>query len=209
MYYDITKDHGLPRDPYKACIAPRPIGWISTVSADGVPNLAPYSFFNAVSEFPRMVAVCVNGVHAAGDGRCAKDTLRNIEEVPEFVVNVSTWDLKDEMNHSCLATPPGVDEFEQIGLEKSAARFVRPPRVKRSPINLECTVHQLVELPEIPDGGGRNVIIVGRVLGIHIDDAVMTDGRIDVNKVRPLGRLGYSDYVVVGGTDVFAMRRPE
>ncbi|MGA0594568.1 flavin reductase family protein [Enterovirga sp. CN4-39] len=206
MFFDpIRNDHGLPRDPFKACITPRPIGWISTVSEAGVENLAPYSFFNAVSEWPRMVMVCVNGNH--DDGR-AKDTLTNLLEVPEFVVNIATWDLREEMNKSCAGVEPEIDEFELAGLTRVPALLVRPSRVAASGVNMECRVHQIIDLPAHPDGG-RNALVVGSVVGIHIADEAMTDGRLDIGKLKPIGRLGYSEYVVVDKASVFNMRRPD
>lgn len=206
MYFNSDDPHGLPRDPYKACIVPRPIGWISTISKAGRANLAPYSFFNAIAETPRMVMLCVNGNQA--DGRL-KDTLSNIVEVPEFVVNAATWDLREAMNVSCLGATQETDEFTLAGLTKGSAVNVRPPLVVESPMRLECSVHQLIELPPIPDGG-RNVMIIGRVDGVHIADDILVEGRVDPARYKPLGRLGYSQYVVAGVPgSVFEMRRPE
>ena len=193
MFYEGETDHGLPVNPFKACIAPRPIGWISTLGADGVPNLAPYSFFNAVSESPRMVMIGVNGDAPGGS---IKDTLSNVIAVPEFAVNVASFDLREKMNMSSKPCPPDVDEFAAAELEKEPARLIRVPLVREARIKLECLLHDLVELPSAPTGT-RNVMILGRVIGIHIDDAVMSGGRIRMDLLRPIGRLGYSEYVVV------------
>lgn len=205
MFFEADSEHGLPRDPFKACIVPRPIGWISTIDASGNENLAPYSFFNAVAERPRMVMFCVNGQHEKGG---AKDTLRNVMEVPEFVVNMSTWELREQMNTSCAPLDSKCDEFQAADLEKSRARLVRPSLVKAAPINLECLVHQMVDLPPDPLNG-RNCMIIGRVIGIHIQDNILINGRVNFDGLRPLGRLGYAQYVVAKEEGIFDMRRPD
>ncbi|NNM74158.1 flavin reductase family protein [Enterovirga aerilata] len=204
FYRPGSDDHGLARDPFKACITPRPIGWISTVSAEGVCNLSPYSFFNAVSEDPAMVMVCVNGFEP---GRTDKDTGRNIVETGEFVVNVCTWALREAMNATCAPFGDGVDEFAAVGIETAPSRLVAPPRVRMSPIALECVLDQTVKLPDTRNGG-TNTIFVGRVVGIEIADDVISDGRVDIERVQPIGRLGYSLYTVARGSGVFEMRRP-
>jgi len=198
MFYE-TKDnsHGLPHDPFKSCIVPRPIGWITTLSRDGVVNLAPYSFFNGVAQNPPMVMFSSNGPE--------KDTLVNCEQTGEFVANLATWELRDQMNETSAQVDPAVDEFTLAELEAVPARLVKPPRVKAAPIHMECLYHQTVELPcDVP--GGRNAIVLGRVVGIHIDDAVLTDGLVDMAKLKPIARLGYMDYTRVDL--VFTMVRP-
>lgn len=203
MFYEIAAGHrGLPRDPFKGCIVPRPIGWVTTVDRGGRVNLAPFSFFNAVAADPPMVMYCTNGGHAEGP---LKDSLHNVREVEEFVVNVATWDLRDRMNISSARVARGVNELELAGLTAAASHLVRPPRVAESPINLECLLHQVIELPH----GTReypNHLIIGRVVGIHIDDRVLTDGLVDVRKLAPIARLGYMEYAVVRET--FTMTRP-
>ncbi|NQV48564.1 MAG: flavin reductase family protein [Rhodospirillaceae bacterium] len=201
MFYEINTPHGLPNDPFKACVAPRPIGWISSLGIDGTPNLAPYSFFNAISGAPPMVMYASNGSHAHGP----KDTVTNIEATGEFVVNVATWDLREQMNASSADLPPETDEFIHAGLTAAPSRLVKAPRVDESPINLECVHHQTIELPS-DDPNTRNVMVIGRVVGVHIHDNVLVDGRIDVTLYRPLARLGYMDYAVVD--KVFTMTRP-
>jgi flavin reductase (DIM6/NTAB) family NADH-FMN oxidoreductase RutF len=194
--------HGLPHDPFRSIVVPRPIGWISTVSGDGVVNLAPYSFFNGVSYAPPMVMFAPNGQHAEGGH---KDTLSNIVETGEFVVNVATWELREEMNASSAAVPRAVDEMAMAGLEAAPSRLVRPPRVKASPVHLECVHVKTVELPA-DDPESPNNVVFGRVVGIHISDDILTDGLVDMSKFRPIGRLGYFDYTVVD--NVFTMPRP-
>lgn len=201
MFYETDKPHGLPRDPFKACIVPRPIGWISSLDADGVPNLAPYSFFNGVSYAPPVVMFASNGPQPHGP----KDTITNIESTAEFVVNMATWDLRDKMNATCAPLKPDIDEFVYAGLTAEPSRLVRPPRVAESPIHLECVYLQTVELPS-DDPLARNAMVLGRVVGIHIRDDVLCDGLVDMAKIRPLSRLGYMDYAVIDET--FTMARP-
>ncbi len=201
MFYKIGSPHGLPHDPLKSCIVPRPIGWISTISAEGVVNLAPYSFFNGVAGSPPMVMFATNGKQPHG----AKDSVANAEATGEFVCNMATWELRQEMNRTSAPVPPEEDEFELAGLETEPSELVKPPRVKASPTHLECLYHTTLELP-CDIEGGRNAICVGRVIGVHIRDEFLTDGRIDIERIRPLARLGYQDYTVA--EKVFQIIRP-
>ena len=191
MFYRIGSPHGLPHDPFKSCIVPRPIGWISTISPSGVVNLAPYSFFNGVAGEPPMVMFATNGKQPHG----AKDSVANAEATGEFVCNLATWELRQEMNRTSAPVPPEEDEFALAGLETEPSELVKPPRVKASPTHLECLYHTTLELP-CDIEGGRNAICVGRVIGIHIRDEVLTDGKIDIGRILPLARLGYQDYTV-------------
>ncbi len=175
---------------WMGCVVPRPIGWISTLSRKGVPNLAPYSFFNALSQSPPIVVFGSNGRHAHG----AKDTARNILETGEFVCNMATFDLRFEVRATSEAEQPEVNEFERVGLEFEASSLVTPPRVKASPVHIECVLLKTVELPsELED----NLLIIGRVVGVHINDACLTDGRIDLSRIRPLARLGYGQFSTI------------
>jgi len=191
MFYKIGDPHGLPHDPFKSCVVPRPIGWISTIGADGAVNLAPYSFFNAVATEPPMVMFSSNGKQAHGP----KDSVANAEATGEFVCNMVAWDLRDPMSRTSTPVPSKVDEFELAGLETEPSELVKPPRVKASPIHLECVFHTTLELP-CGIEGGRNAICVGRVVGVHIRDEFLTDGKIDIARIKPLARLGYQDYTV-------------
>ena len=191
MFYKIGGPHGLPHDPFKSCVVPRPIGWISTIGADGAVNLAPYSFFNAVATEPPMVMFSSNGKQAHG----TKDSVTNAEATGEFVCNMATWDLRDPMSQTSRPVPPEVDEFELAGLETQPSELVKPPRVKASPIHLECVYHQTLEVP-CDIEGGRNAICLGRVVGVHIRDEFLTDGKVDIARIKPLARLGYQDYTV-------------
>ncbi len=202
MFYKIGGPHGLPHDPFKSCVVPRPIGWISTIGADGAVNLAPYSFFNAVATEPPMVMFSSNGKQAHG----TKDSVANAEATGEFVCNMATWDLRDPMSQTSRPVPSEVDEFELAGLETQPSELVKPPRVKASPIHLECVYHQTLELP-CDIEGGRNAICLGRVVGVHIRDEFLTDGKVDIARIKPLARLGYQDYTVA--EKVLTLSRPK
>lgn len=202
MFYRTDQPHGLKHNPFKSLVVPRPIGWVSTLSRRGTANLAPYSFFNAVASAPPIVVIGCNGLHAQGDD---KDTLRNIQETGEFVVNIATWDLREAMNRTSAGVDHDVDEMALAGLEPAASHLVKPARVAASPVGLECVHLQTVVLPaDNPDE--PNSTVFGRVVGIHIDDAIITGGMIDMAKFKPIARLGYHDYAVVD--HVFTMRRP-
>ena len=195
MLYDAVKrDHGLPIDPFKAIVMPRPIGWISTISKSGVANLAPYSFFNAVSDTPPFVVF---------GSAPRKDSQRNIEETGEFVCSIVSWDQREAMNASSATVGSEVDEFALAGLEKEPSRFVKPPRVRGAPAALECRYWKSIELPGWPEVG---TVVIGEVVGIYIDDRFIKDGRVDSGAMRPIARLGYSEYTVAD--TVFRMRRP-
>lgn len=202
MFFRTDQPHGLPHGPFNALVAPRPIGWISTLGKNGVANLAPYSFFNAIAYQPPQVMFSSTGHHAEGG---LKDNIRNIADTGEFVVNIATWDLRRELNLTSTPAPRDIDEFEVAGLEKAPSELVRPPRVAASPAHLECRLLQIVELAA-PSEDVSNRMVIGEVVGIHINDAVLTDGRVDPSKVRFLARLGYLDFAVVD--EVFEMQRP-
>jgi len=206
MFYRPQDGHGLPHDPFNAIVAPRPIGWISSLAADGTVNLAPYSFFNTVSYTPPQV-IFSGGPGAGKKAHAAprKDSVTNIEATGEFVHSVATWDLREAMNRSSIDGPPDHDEFDYAGLTKEPAELVKPPRVAESPIHLECKYLQSVRLKELDDHH-PNIMIVAEVVGIHIDESVLTDGLIDPRKLKAIARLGYMDYALVG--DFFTLRRP-
>jgi flavin reductase (DIM6/NTAB) family NADH-FMN oxidoreductase RutF len=205
----IETESGLKPPPFKhsiytALVVPRPIGWISTVSQDGIINLAPFSFFNSVSGDPPCVMYCPNGWKPGTHE--AKDSLTNVEATGEFVFNMCTYDLREQMNATSAHLPSSVDEMAAAGLEAAPCKLVKPPRVKASPIALECLYLQTVVLPASRTGS-PNYIVVGQVVGIHVADEVIIDGMIDVRKVNPLARLGYLDYATID--NVFSMQRPD
>lgn len=202
MFYHASDPHGLKHNPFNGLIVPRPIGWISSMDKDGNVNLAPYSFFNGVAYTPPQVMFSATSPHTNDDG--PKDSVRNILETGEFVHNMATWDLREAVNLTSIAAPHGEDEFELAGLTKEKSELVAPPRVKESPIHLECKLVKAVDLPA--EDGGSNTVIFGEVIGIHIDDSVLSDGIVDIHKVDPIARLGYRDFTRV--TEVFSMTRP-
>jgi flavin reductase (DIM6/NTAB) family NADH-FMN oxidoreductase RutF len=198
MYYDPRiNDHGLPHSPFIALVTPRPIGWISTVGKNGRVNLAPYSFFNLVSAYPPFAMFASNP---------RKDSQRNAEESGEFVVNIATLDLKDQMNATSAEFGPDVSEPEIAGLDMAASIKVGPPRVRLSPIALECKYFKTVALIGSDGKTNPSSVVFGEVVNVFIDDAVIVNGHVDVTKVMPLGRLGYMDYCVVDR--LFTMPRP-
>jgi len=201
MHYDaIENQHGLKHDPFKALVAPRPIGWISTLSADGVLNLAPYSFFNAISDKPHYVMFTSSG---------RKDSMRNIEANGEFTCSLSTWETRDGMNISSAPVPHGADEFALAGLETAPSTYVAPPRVKQSPAALECTFWKTIELPDVEPGSDRgHFVVMGQVIGIYINEDFITDGMVDTGAMRPIARMGYMDYAAVTPENVFNLNRP-
>ena len=199
MYYEIAaNDHGLPHDPLKALVAPRPIGWISSLSADGVPNLAPYSFFNMLAVSPAIVGFS-SGMR--------KDSQNNIEETGEFVYNFASVDLIDPVNISSSHVPNTVNEFELAGVTAVASTCVKAPRVAEAHAHLECEYLQTVALPHV---SGKEIpwsLILGRVVAVHIDDAFIKDGLVDTVGMQPLTRMGYMDYGVLSHT--ITKERPE
>jgi flavin reductase (DIM6/NTAB) family NADH-FMN oxidoreductase RutF len=204
MFYEPrAKNHGLPHDPFKSLVIPRPIGWISTIGVDGIVNVAPYSHFNICSIEPHAVMFSA-GAQKRADRR--KDSQRNAEDVGEFVVNFATYDLREEVNATSAPVGSEVSELDIANLTTLPSRLVRPPRIAQSPIHLECKHLMTIVLPCSEPGGDRNSIVIGEVVGVHIADDALKDGMIDVTKIRPLARLGYMDYAFIDKS--FTMRRP-
>jgi flavin reductase (DIM6/NTAB) family NADH-FMN oxidoreductase RutF len=197
MDYDPRSEpHRLAHDPTTSLVVPRPIGWISTLSPAGIVNLAPYSFFNILSSKPPFVLFSSNS---------RKHSQANAEATGEFVFNLATFDLRTEMNLTGTDFADGVSEPDLAGLAMVPCRFVKPPRVGRSPIALECRYSKTVDLVRESGEKMPNALVVGEVVNVHIDDAVIVDGMIDMARIRPLARLGYMDYSVVD--NVFTMLR--
>lgn len=191
------KTEGLAHNPFKALVAPRPIGWISSLDAEGRANLAPYSFFNAVDDDPPIVMFSSSGW---------KHTVANVEATGEFVCNLASAHLQSEMNISSAQVPAGVDEFELAGLEKAPSCLVRVPRVAAARAALECRLLRIVELTDLAGQACDARVVFGQVVGIHIDDAMVSNGRVDMSRLQLLARLGYKDYSVT--SEVFEMDRP-
>jgi flavin reductase (DIM6/NTAB) family NADH-FMN oxidoreductase RutF len=204
MFYEPRLNNsGLQIDPLKALVVPRPIGWISSVDLEGRVNLAPFSFFNLVADAPPIVCFAPNGRKPDGS---IKDSRRNVEATGAFVVNLATWDLREAMNATAAEVVGGVDEAKLAGLEMAASTIVAPPRVAASPVALECRYLQTVTLPTL-DENEPNTVLFGDIVGIHIADHLIENGRVDITKAKPIARLGYSLYTVV--EQVFAMKRPK
>jgi len=205
MFYDPREDlrpAPLTHNPLNALVAPRPIGWIGSVSAAGVRNLAPFSYFNAVSADPPVVVFAPNSRSNGTD----KDTLANVRETGEFTVSIVSSPLARAMNETSREADPDVDEFELAGLTAAPSRLVQPCRVGEARAALECTVWRIVPLPARP-GGRASHLVIGSVIGIHIDDALIVNGRVDTAALDPVARLGYFDYGTLG--EVFEMPRPD
>ena len=194
-------DAGLSHNPLKAIVSPRPIGWIASKGADGSFNLAPYSFFNAVSEDPGVVMFSVQ----SDSETHIKDSLRNVEETGEFVVNIVSEAQFDAMNISSGTYPYGENEFTLAGLDMVPSQTVAVPRAGGVPAALECRHFQTINLPRNASGGGY-ILVLGTVTGIYIDDEIVQDGLVRYEKFIPISRLGYRDYGRV--TDIFQARRP-
>jgi flavin reductase (DIM6/NTAB) family NADH-FMN oxidoreductase RutF len=188
----------LPHDPFKAAIAPRPIGWVSTLNAEGAVNLAPYSFFNAVCGAPPMIAFSSEGM---------KDSASFAGETGEFVWNMPTWELREEMNATSASLPRGASEFEHAGLQMAPSRLVAPPRVAASPCAMECKVTATMDLPDVDGNPTDRHLVIGQVVGVHLDERYIRDGILDVAAMRPVARCGYTaDYTVLDS--LFQMERP-
>ena len=182
---------------------PRPIGWISSIDEQGRNNLAPYSFFNAVAYTPPQVMFSATAGHEKGG---LKDSLANIKATGEFVCNIVPASMRDAMNKTSVPAPHGIDEFEIAGIETLASTMITPPRVQGCPAHLECVLSKVVEL-ESDDPANPANMVIGKVVGIHIDDRVIVDGMVDMAAIDPLSRLGYMAYSRLG--EIFDMQRPE
>jgi flavin reductase (DIM6/NTAB) family NADH-FMN oxidoreductase RutF len=197
-FYEPSKGHGLAHDPFKAIVAPRPIGWISTRDVEGRVNLAPYSFFNAVCDQPPMVMFSSSGW---------KDTVANIKATGEFVCNLATRALAEKMNQTSAALPHGVSEFEFAALDATPSRMVMPPRVAEAPAALECKLVQILQLQRAGGSALDQYLTIGEVVGVHINRAYLNEGLFDLLATHPIQRAGYTaDYTEA--TTGFKMKRP-
>jgi flavin reductase (DIM6/NTAB) family NADH-FMN oxidoreductase RutF len=200
-FYEPTSGHGLAHDPFNAIIGPRPIGWVATRGADGGVNLAPYSFFNAFNYTPPIIGFASTG---------AKNSVRNVQETGEFVWNLATRKLAAQMNATSASVPYGVDEFELAGLEKAPARLVAPPRVAASPVHFECKLADIVQLKSAAGVAIPTWLVLGEVVGVHIDRALLKDGVFDTFGAEIILRAGGpSAYAAIGPDARFDMVRPK
>lgn len=205
MFYRPGQDeHGLPRNPFNALITPRPIAWVSTRSTSGVANLAPFSFFSGAAYEPPILSVAFTGAKLGEHAGEGKDTLANIRETKEFAVSITPTSLKNEMNASAGHFGRDESEFAASGVTEAPCKVISAPRVAESPACFECRLIQAVDLPN--EGAGENCTVFGQVVGIHIDESILTDGFVDPTIFHPLARMGYLDYASV--TETFTMKRP-
>ncbi len=199
-FYEPRLGHGLPHDPFNAIVGPRPIGWISSRSAQGGLNLAPYSFFNAFNYTPPIVGFSSIGF---------KDTVRNVQETGEFAWNLATRPLAEAMNASCASVPPEVNEFELAGLTPVASRVISVPRVAESPVTFECRVTQIIQLQGADGTPVDTWLTLGEVVAVHISKALLNDGVYDTAAAQPILRGGGpADYFSIGPEQLFRMSRP-
>lgn len=199
MFYDAAKrDPRLKFDPFKAIVAPRPIGWITAVSAAGAVNLSPYSYFNAISARPNIVMF---------SSEEKKDAVSFIEETGEFTCSLATRPLAEQVNLTSAPLPRGVSEYEHAGLTMAPSHFVRPPRVAESPAALECRLLSIQQLHDLSGTPVPRWLVMGQVVGVYIDDAYLRDGRFDTAAARTIARCGYNDYAEV--STLFELVRPE
>jgi flavin reductase (DIM6/NTAB) family NADH-FMN oxidoreductase RutF len=200
MYCRPEDGHDLPHNPFNALITPRPIGWISTRDAQGRDNLAPYSFFNGAAYFPPQVMFSSTG--AKEDVGDTKDNVANIRDTGVFCVNICSLADKDAMNASSEMLPRGADEFVHAVLDKAECNEIACARIATAPASMECRMTQIIKLE-----GAHNFVVLGEVVGIHIADDFIVDGKFDATKYIPLARMGYRDYTSV--TEVFELARPD
>ena len=187
----------LPNDPFKAIVAPRPIGWITSMSAKGEINLAPYSYFNGICSRPNLVMFSSEG---------HKDSVSFIAQTGEFVCNLATWDLREQMNATSAPLARGINEMERAGLAPAPSRLVKPPRVAASPCAFECKLLQIVPVNDVAGTALDCHVVLGQVIGVHIDDRFIAGGRLDTAALKPIARCGYDQYAVI--ESLFAMTRP-
>ena len=200
MFYKPEEGHNLPHDPFKSIVSPRPIGWISSQDKKGNINLAPYSFFNAIADNPPMVVFSATG--KKNNQTSNKDSIENIQQTGEFVVNIVSKNLLHQMNLSSGVYSEEINEFELANLKTGKSKLIKPPFVLHSPASLECKLFKFEILP-----GKHNILVIGLVIGIHINDKYIDNGILKTLSYKPIARLGYRDYTEVNQS--FSLNRPE
>lgn len=199
-FYEPKDGHRLPHDPFNAIVGPRPIGWVSTRSADGITNVAPYSFFNAFNYVPPIVGFSSVGY---------KDSVRNIEETGDFAWNLVTRPLAEAMNQSCAAVPPEVSEFELAGLTPVDSRLIKAPRVQESPVTFECKATQIFQLQGLDGVKVQTWMVLGEVIAVHIREDLLVNGIYNTAGADHILRGGGpADYFTIGPEQLFHMHRP-
>ena len=202
MFYEPKNEYPFDENPFAALVFPRPIGWISTLSKNGIANLAPYSFFNAIAYEPPQVMFSATSFHSQGG---LKDSIANVLSNNEFVVNLATKKLKTQVNQTSIDAPHGIDEFNVFELQKRKSRMVQPPSIAESPVNLECQLFKKIDLKTKVKN--QNIMIIGEVVGIHIDDKFIKNNKINSLAMRAISRMGYAEYSEV--ESIFLMERPK
>ncbi len=198
MHYDpALRNHGLPFNPFKAIVAPRPIGWISSLDLAGRVNLAPYSYFNAFSDEPPIIGFGSSGY---------KDSISNIAATGEFVCNMASFDLFEKMSLTSAPLPPGESEMGHAGLDPATSTRVKPPRIAGVATALECKLLRIEELSDLDGRKTGSYLVLGQVISVYIDDRFLKDGKLDTAAIKPLARLGYQDYAAIDR--VFSLARP-
>ncbi|MEO0625031.1 MAG: flavin reductase family protein [Pseudomonadota bacterium] len=205
MFYRPKDGHGLPHDPFKALVVPRPIGWVSTCDAEGRPNLAPYSFFNGCGDHPPLVMFAQTGRKSRPEAE--KDSIANIRATGEFACNIVSAALAEAMNVSSGTYGAGEDEFALAGLTSTPCETIAVPRVAEAPAVLECRLVRIVE--DLPSWHEHafNIVVIGEVTGVQIKDEALNEGRVDVTAYKPVARLGYMEYATV--EKAWEMKRPD
>ena len=200
MFYEPKKGSPFKIDPFKSLVFPRPIGWVSSISKNGIANLAPYSYFNAIADEPPQVMFCSNGSSSHGK---YKDSLSNILSTKEFVVNFATATTRNQMNITSIDFKPNQDEFILSKLYKKKSRLVKAPSLKNSPVNLECKLIKTIKLKS--NSKKISTMIIGEVIGIYINKKFINQGKVDSVSMRYIARMGYSEYTTISSK--FLMRR--
>jgi flavin reductase (DIM6/NTAB) family NADH-FMN oxidoreductase RutF len=200
-FYEPTQGHGLRHDPFNAIVGPRPIGWISTLSPEGVANLAPYSFFNGFNYIPPIIGF---------SSTSRKDSIANIEQTGEFVWNLATMDLAKQMNATAAHVAPDVSEFVLAGLTEAPSKIVNVPRVAESPVSFECKLTQIIQLQGADGKKVNGWLTLGEVVAVHIDKSLIRDGVYQTALARPIVRAGRrGDYFEITPDAMFEMIRPD
>tara|TARA_S200000501_G_scaffold302893_1_gene290429 strand:- start:988 stop:1632 length:645 start_codon:yes stop_codon:yes gene_type:complete len=201
-YSTFENDHKLPYDPFKAIVTPRPIGWIGSKNKNGLNNLAPYSYFNAISHNPQKFIMFSSTNY--------KDSVQNIEDTGEFTCSLATYELFNNMNYSSAEVKNEIDEFKLANLTPEKGKYVNANYVKESPAALECKLWKVIDLPNSErDLNKGNFVVFGEVIGIYINDNFIKDGLFDTAKAMPMARLGYKEYGVINKDNILTKSRPE
>ena len=194
MFYEPKKGYPFDESPFAALVFPRPIGWISSLSKNGIANLAPYSFYNAIAYEPPQIMFSATDYHNQGG---FKDSIANILATKEFVINLATKKLKSKVNQSSIDAPHKIDEFKFCKLKKRKSIIVKPPSVADSPVNLECRLHKKINLKTKSRNKDQNIMIIGEVIGIYISNKFIKNGKVNSLAMKAISRMGYTEYCEV------------